>query len=185
MLHLRLPWCLILCGAILTLLAAGCDDDQRVVDVALESAERQAQQSHDVTRLNEQVAQGTRRLAESQAAAREELVALQRDVQQQRDALDAERRELGALRWRESLLAPAVGNLGLLLVAALALALCWRLLGALKEDPQDTALGEILTLEIAAQRSTLLPVDSTEEDASHDSGTLPVPLGCPALDEDA
>jgi hypothetical protein len=148
---------LIIPTAIVLALLAGCDEDHRIAEVAVQSAERQAAQNEAVTALNHEVAEGTKRLAEAQAVAREELVAMQRDVQIQRNELEAERRALADERHRESLLAPVLSTLGLLLVGSLPLVLCWYLLHCLRGDSQDEAVAEVLTLELTADEPLLLP----------------------------
>jgi hypothetical protein len=127
--------CLTILAVIALALLAGCDEDHRIAEVAVQSAERQAAQNEAVTALNHEVAEGTKRLAEAQATAREELVAMQRDVQIQRNELETERRALADERHRESLLAPVLHTLGLLLVGSLPLVLCWYLLHSLKGEP--------------------------------------------------
>ena len=45
----------------------GCDSDERVVRIATEAADRQAEQNHELVQLNREVAEGTRRLVEADA----------------------------------------------------------------------------------------------------------------------
>ena len=51
--------CLTILAAIGLALLIGCDEDHRVAEVAVQSAERQAAQSEAVTALNHEVAEGT------------------------------------------------------------------------------------------------------------------------------
>jgi multidrug efflux pump subunit AcrA (membrane-fusion protein) len=168
--------CLTILAAIGLVLLIGCDEDHRIAEVAVQSAERQAAQNEAVTALNHEVAEGTKRLAQAQAAAREELVAMQRDVQIQRNELEAERRALAEERHRESLLAPVVHTLGLLFVGSLPLVLCWYLLHCLKGDSQDQAVAEVLTFELTADEPLLLPPPSTPS-----GGADKLPGPCNAL----
>ncbi|MHB8863094.1 MAG: hypothetical protein ACYC6N_11860 [Pirellulaceae bacterium] len=72
--------------------------------------------------------------------------------------LHQERRELADQRHRESLPAPVLTNLGMLLVTALPLALCWYLLHALKNAPTDeAAVTQLLVQDLVADRPILLP----------------------------
>jgi hypothetical protein len=138
-------------------LLAGCDENQRLAEVAVESAERQASQNEAVTDLNHQAAEGTRRLAESLARQREELVAMQHEVQNERTELETERRELADERQRDSLLAPVVSSLGSLCIGALPLILCWYLLFGLRNEEPDQEVAEVLTVELLADEPLLLP----------------------------
>ena len=82
-------------------------------------------------------------MVEGENQSRKELVALQRDLQQQqaevgkqRDQLESQRQQLAAQRYRESLLAPVISSIGLLLVCALPCVFAWYLLhGWISKDP--------------------------------------------------
>ncbi|MDZ4818319.1 MAG: hypothetical protein SGJ20_05035, partial [Planctomycetota bacterium] len=119
------PWILI------AILIAGCDD--RATRIAREAADRQAQQNTSMADLNREVASGTRQLVEADAKARQEMIAVHRDLQAERgridtsrDALEHERHEIATQHRTESLLVPALGMLGGLLVVALVLGFCWH-----------------------------------------------------------
>src|SRR4051794_40670016 len=97
--------------AMLLLALAGCSSsDDRLVEFARESSAQQAAQ-------NEQTARVTRELAES----RTQQVRMQRDLQQQqagvnnqRDRLESERREIERQRHRDPVIAAAIGTSALL-----------------------------------------------------------------------
>jgi hypothetical protein len=86
----------------------GCErESERLVEMARESADRQAGQNNEMSRLNREVAQ-----------SHSELVELQRDVEEraatlsgQRDLLEEERRWIAGERIRESILGPLIANL--------------------------------------------------------------------------
>ena len=61
---------------------AGCSRDERVVQVAREAADRQAEQNLQMADLQKQVAEGSRRLVEAEAKTRGEMTAMQRELQQ-------------------------------------------------------------------------------------------------------
>ena len=165
---------------ILLVLLAGCeeDEDHRLAEMAERNTERQAKQNEEVTALNRQVAEGTKRLAEAQATHREELVAMQHEMQTQRSELEVERKDLAEERRRESLLVPILSNLGLLVIGALPLILCWYLLRCLWGESQDQAIGEILTFELTADEPLLLPPPATPP-ANRLSGATEELLGPP------
>ncbi|MCB9875873.1 MAG: hypothetical protein H6821_17030 [Planctomycetaceae bacterium] len=154
----------------LTLLTAialigGCSEDERLARMAQESVRQQSSQNQEMTRLNREVAGGVKRLVESENESRQELTSLHRDVQQQqadtskqRDQLEIDRKQLADERYRESLLAPIVSHVGLLLVCALPLVLAGYLLHVWQhESRDDLAIGEILIEELVSERPRLLP----------------------------
>jgi hypothetical protein len=121
------------------LLAAtlGCRDD--TVQIAREGAERQAEQNRTMAALQERVTSGTRDLVAGEAAAREQGLSLQRDLQAQRariadreDALDAERRAMAAIRRTESVWAAILPASGGVVMAIVALAFAWLVIHGLK-----------------------------------------------------
>jgi hypothetical protein len=152
--------------ATLILTAMGCDEEEskRLVEMAEKHLDRQAEQNRQMTELQRQVAEGANRLVEADAKAREELVALQRELQadhaavgRQRDQLEEERRELAAKRRLDPIVAAAITNVGLLLACALPLALCWYLLHPRVQPADDHAVAEILLQDLVTDRPLLLP----------------------------
>ena len=61
----------------------GCEEDEnaQVAKVAIEAAKQQAVLNQEMSRLNREVASGTKRLVEANAESQEKLVALQSDLQ--------------------------------------------------------------------------------------------------------
>ena len=152
--------------AALMLMAIGCDEDEnkRLAEMAERHLERQAEQSRQVTELQREVAEGSRRLVEADAQARQEMVTLQREVQaersevgRQRDLLEGERRDLAAKRRLDPIVAAAITNIGLLLACLLPLVLCWYLLTRRVEPADDQAVAEVLLEDLVADRPLLLP----------------------------
>ena len=151
----RVVWTVLLFGPFLALLG-GCTSDERVVTIAREADDRQAQQ-------NAHMAETVR----AETEARQEMARLQRDVQthqaeigQQRDTLEAERREITKQRQTESLLAPMLESFGLLLAVALLLGFCWSLLIGLNREgePEHTAAAnELLLQELLFEQPEALP----------------------------
>lgn len=145
------------------MIIVGCErEDERLAQLAREAANQQSAQNTEMARLNREVAEGTRRLVESDAQAREELLAAQRDLQSQqeqiglaRDALEAERREWAQQRQTESVFAPILGTLGMALLALLPLGLCWYLLHGLSRV-EEQQIGELLIEDLIAEEPKLL-----------------------------
>jgi hypothetical protein len=150
---------------LLLALAIGCDEDKRLVDQAREADERQAEQNRQIAHQNHQLAEATNKLIEADAKSREELVALERDLQaeraaigKQRDKLEAERRQIAGQRLQESLLVQCLDGALTVLSSLLPLVLCWYLLSGWRSSSSDEALGELLTMELAGDSpSPLLP----------------------------
>ena len=148
------------------ILIAGCEpppSDERLARMAEQSVEAQAAQNAEMARLNREVAEGTNRLVEADAEARQELLAAQRDLQRQqeqvgvqRDALESERKTWTSQRRTESVYAPIISTFGMALLAVLPLTLCWKLLYGLG-DAQDQPLSDLLIQEIVSPEPTLLP----------------------------
>lgn len=148
----------------LMLTMAGCDEDTQLAEMAERHLERQAEQNRQMADLQQEVAEGTRQLVEADARSREEMVALQRDLQadqaavgQQRDQLEGERKELAAKRRLDPIVAAAITNVGLLAVCALPLVLCWYLLHLRVEPADDQVVAEVLLRDLVSDRPLLLP----------------------------
>ena len=141
---------------LLILLATGCSSsDDRLVRHVAESNRQQAQQNSEMAKVHREVAEGTSRLVEAVAESRKEMVAMESGLQEQRTQLDKERRAIANERHRESLLAPIVSSVGLMLVAALPLVLCWYLLHGLRTPGEDVS--EVLIQTLVSEHIALPP----------------------------
>jgi hypothetical protein len=145
-------------AAVLIVVVAGCSSsDERFARMAMESTERQAEQNHEMSQLNREVAEGTKRISEAIAESRQEMLAMETGLQVQRTRLEEERQALAKERYRESLLAPILDNLGVLLIVCLPLAICCLLLFNLrKQTDDDAAVCDLLIQEITADQPRLL-----------------------------
>ena len=140
--------------ALLILLATGCSSsDDRLVRHVAESNRQQAQQNSEMAKVHREVAEGTSRLVNAVAESRKEMVAMESDLQEQRTQLDGERRSIANERHRKSLLAPVVSSVGLMLVAALPLVLCWYLLHGLQTPDEDVS--EVLLQNLSREQLAL------------------------------
>ncbi len=149
--HLRQHAAMIL----LIVLATGCSSsDDRFIRHVAESNRQQAEQNSEMAKVHREVAEGTSRLVEAVAESRQEMLGMESDLQDQRTQLDAERRSIANERHRESLLAPVVSTVGLMLVAALPLVLCWYLLHGLRTPDEDVS--EVLVQELVSDRPLML-----------------------------
>ena len=147
---------------LMLLLAAGCSSsDDRLVRHVTESNRQQAEQNREMARLHQNLAEGNTRLVEAVAESRQEMLAMESNLQDQRDRLEAERKSLASQRYWESLLAPALTDVGMLLVASLPLVLCWYLLHGLRSAGDDD-VNEVLLRELVAEDRLLLPAPRSQ-----------------------
>jgi hypothetical protein len=162
----------------ITAIVLGCEtNDERLVEVAREASQRQADQNREIARQNRELAEASKELIKADAESRRELVALERDLQaersvigRQRDDLEQERRAIAQERYWDSQAGSAVGAAAVLLAAVLPLALCWLLLRGLWAD-KDDAVSEILIEELVNRPSP----DSAYALEGQWSGELPSP----------
>ena len=162
----------------LAALAIGCpEDDEQMVEFARETNRQQAAQNKAITQLNKAAAESHHRVVEAVAKSRQEIVMLERDVAKQRERLEEERRSLANERHRESLLAPVFNTIGMLLVTAIPLAVCWMLLYGLRQPVSDEEVAELLVHELVASEQDSVPRLGHEErrrlEASEEAGELP------------
>jgi hypothetical protein len=139
---------------LLIVLATGCSPtDDRLVRHVAESNRQQADQNQEMAKVHREVAEGTTRLVEAVAESRQEMLGMEHELQDQRAQLETERRSLANERHRESILAPVLSNVGLMLIAALPLVLCWYLLHGLRSPDEDVS--EVLVQNLVDQHLTL------------------------------
>jgi hypothetical protein len=149
----------------MSILLSGCDD--RVAQVAEEAAERQAEQNTVMAELNKEVAGGARQLVEADAQARQDIIGVHRDFQNERHRLDtdrndveSQRRHLAAMRRTSSVLAPAIQTGGLLLLVSVVLGFCWYAVAKSREDgPLTDDISELLLCELLADSSVPISAD--------------------------
>ncbi|MEO8137085.1 MAG: hypothetical protein ABI831_24295, partial [Betaproteobacteria bacterium] len=162
------PMSLLGVAALLILLLAGCEtENERSTRIAERMAEQQSQQNQAMARQGEQLVRATQALVEADSTSRAQLVAIQKDLQQERgkiagewEELDDQRRQIASLRTWDSALAVAVEGLAALLTAGIPLALCWSVMRDVKQDPSIDALNEVLVLDLVADMPMLLPAPS-------------------------
>ena len=177
---------------LVVLATTGCEEDEnaQVAKVAIEAAKQQAELNQKMSRLNREVASGTKRLVEANAESQEKLVVMQGELQgeqaevsRQRDNLETERKDIAAQRIRESVLAPVVAWILPFAICGLALVTCCFLLFGLRRATDDeAAISELLVEELASERPMLLAgpaANAAIQDHSHavdaDTGTTDRP----------
>ena len=170
---------MVIVAAILVLAASGCRDDEnkRLAEMAERNLERQAQQEVRNTELQHQVAEGTMRLVEADAAARETIAEIHRDVQAerqtlgaQRDRLEDERRQIAATRNRDPIIAESIKATGLLAAYLFPLLIAWQILRRSDAPDESAAVAELLLSDMVADRPQFVRiVDATSEESSRDA----------------
>jgi hypothetical protein len=139
----------------LTMLSAmtliGCDD--RAARIAIDAADRQAEQNREMAQLNREVAAGTSRLVTEDAKARQQALEVHRDLQQERsgltdgwNSLEAERKQIAQSRRTDSALTAIVSGGGGTLAGLLALALAW--LALYRGGPEEASSPVIEVIDV-------------------------------------
>ena len=67
--------------AMILVVLAGCESDERIVKLSERSLERQAEQNQQIAQQSREVTAATRAVVEADAAARRELIATQQRLQ--------------------------------------------------------------------------------------------------------
>jgi hypothetical protein len=149
---------------LLIAVTASCSPEERVVEIATQAADRQAQQNQEMSRLNREVAQGTRQLVDADAQAREKFAEVHQQLQgeraelgQQWNALEAERKEIAQQRRSESMAVPIAQAIGVLLLVTVLIGFCWSLLFGSQKSEANAELGELLIHELSSDQPLLLP----------------------------
>jgi hypothetical protein len=178
------PRCLMLLTPLI-LTVAGCGEtpDERLADLTRQSLEQQARQNDRLMDQSQRLTEAAKDLVAADAQARQEFVALNRDLQaerasidRQREDMERERRELAAQRHRDPIIAQAIDTAGVLIACLLPLLVCLALLYvASKRGGDADAMNELLVRELAADRPGLLPAPAAR--CLADESGSPSPAG--------
>jgi hypothetical protein len=138
---------------LLVCLARGCgSDDERLVRATQEADARQAEQNREMARL-----------VADQQSIQKGIENEHERLDEQRTALDDERRAIAAARVRDPIIANALIGAVVLAVCALPLLLALvALRRAHSDESNDAALGELLVQELVADEPLLLPLPSAQ-----------------------
>jgi cbb3-type cytochrome oxidase subunit 3 len=136
--------------------------------MAQQSLETQRQQNEMIARQSQTVAEQSSKLAEASrslvaedAKARNEILAAQRDLQDQATVMEDDRRDLMQLRIREPIIAEAIKSIGGVLLCLVPLSLVGMLLWPQRRGEVDNAvLNRLLLQEFAGTSSLLLEKSS-------------------------
>ena len=154
---------------LVSLMIVGCSSEsERVAQIATEAADRQAQQNQEMASLNHQVAEATKRLVEADAESRRDLVEVHQQLQSERtdlneqwNALEAQRQAIARERRTASMLLPVAQTMGVVALAVVVIGFCWSLLfGLQRQATTDAQLAELLIHEMVSEQPLLLPLPS-------------------------
>ena len=107
--------------------------------------------------MTQQLLEQSRQLTAYQAELDQRIQSERHSLDQQRAALEAERRQIAQQRHRDPLIAAGITQAALLIVASLPILLLILLLRAAASEPEDAALSELLVQELASDAPQLLP----------------------------
>ena len=125
----------------------GCESDsERVARLSQEAAARQAEQNREIARL-----------VESQQSLQQQIETQHQQLDEQRTALETERREIANQRFRDPIIANALSTAAILAGCMLPILLCYFVLRTVHQPAADAALNELLIHELASDDSVLLP----------------------------
>jgi hypothetical protein len=151
------------------ILVSCSSDDQRLVDLSRQSLDRQAEQNRLVENNNQQVIDATKKLVEADAQSRRDNIQLQQNLQtertginQQRDALERESREIADRRNRDPIVAESIKAAAGLIVAALPLVICLFLVRGLFGKSDDEAVADVLVEELLAHDPILAGLNQSK-----------------------
>jgi VIT1/CCC1 family predicted Fe2+/Mn2+ transporter len=150
-------------ATLIALIAIGCSSgDDRLVELSRQSSDRQAEQNRLVETNNRQVLDAANRLVEADAKSRSENNELHRQIEsersgvnQQRDALEQERRQSALERNRDPIVAESIQAAAGLIAAVLPLLVCLFLLRGLFSRTDGEALAEVLIEDLVSQQPLL------------------------------
>jgi hypothetical protein len=168
----------------------GCSSgDERLAELSSQSAERQAEQNRLVEANNRQVLEATNKLVEADASGRTEnnelhhqIEAERTAVNQQRDVLEQERRQIAAERVRDPIVAESIEAVAGLIAAILPLLVCLFLLRGLFYRSDQEALADVLIEDLVARRPLLGTPDALLFRAESPDPRLPASPPEEALD---
>ena len=165
----RLRWRVLIWILLAPLLLIGCnaDKDARLADLARQSLAQQATQNDAMARQSQEIAEAAHKMVEAEGQARQDLIGMQDRLQtqlqtergnidRQREDLEQDRRQIAQQRHRDPIVAAAIMQATMIVVAALPLILAIVLLLALRNSDSNADLGDLLVEDLAAKEPLVL-----------------------------
>lgn len=163
---------------------AGCSSQDSLTQ---ESTRQQIEQQKLLTKQQTDLAKASQELVAADARARLQITQLQsklqtdfqterKDIGQQRDALEQDRRDIAQYRHRDPLIAAALANACSVLVALLPILLLIQLLKCARDEPSDVPVTELLICDLVAEnpmlpRSVDVPIVSASKALPQESSS--------------
>lgn len=146
-----------------TLLGCGSgSNDVELAALAMDAADRQAEQNRQMAELQDHVARGAEELVAADAEARKEMSSLSRELQterseigRQRDELESERKAIAKQRHRDPLISAAITHAAWILACLLPLVVCVYLLRRPAGVEEDGLVAQVLIEDALAERPLL------------------------------
>lgn len=180
-----LPW--------LLLTLSGCHNDERLAQIATQTVQSQREQNQrthesnqkllettrEVTKQGREFAEAAKTLVEKDAEARREIIVAHREmrgelhvertgIDQQRQALEDERRTIAEQRVTEPIIAEAIRAAALWIAALLPVGLAGYVLHSVNRSTDDqAAVNEVLVLDLNSEHPRLLPSRQTSPQIGH------------------
>jgi hypothetical protein len=174
----KIPWPTAVMTMVALMTTLGCDN--REAEIAREAADRQARQNETMATLQQEVAAGTRTLADNDARARQQSFEVHRDLQSERSELshqwqnlEDQRQEVAHDRRTESFLAALVSSGGTTLAVLFALAFAWLALFGLHREEASSPEATVLLVEQLLDDSLRLNRPDDERALLADSSPKP------------
>lgn len=164
-------------------IATGCgstSDDAKIAALAIEAADRQADQNRQMAELQQHVAQGTEELVTADAEARKELASLSLELQaersevgRQRDELESERKTIARQRHLDPLIAAAITHACWVIACLLPLIFCIYLIRRPANSADDALVAEFLISDICSAEPLVLPSAASAKGPPQIDATAP------------
>lgn len=190
-----------------TIAVLGCrdDPDERVERIMQESLARQAEQNEQIAQQSRSSAEAAQRVVEADAAARTEVLQLQRElverdadgrrqlaelnrevhgrldqdrqfVDSQRQTLEFERRQIASERNRDPIIAQTIGTVGMILASTIPLLLAGYVIYTVnRTGNDDRSVSEVLITELTAEHPMFVGRYPPALPFNRSPDTLPAP----------
>ena len=191
----------------LLLTTTGCQSDERLAKLAAQSVQTQHEQNQkahesnqkllettrEVTQQGRELAEAAKCLVEKDAEARKEIIVAHREmrgelhlertgVDQQRQALEDERRTIAEQRVTDPIIAEAIRAGALWIAALLPLGLAGYVLFSVNRSSDDqAAVNELLVIDLMSEQPKVIPHGPVSPQIGHKGS--PIALPAPGQDE--
>lgn len=154
-------------GLILLLALVGCEEDEKMAELARQTTAEQARQNERAAQQTQQIAEASKHLVEADSDSRRELISAQRDLQgdvseerrvvdERLDALEGERRRIALERQQAPVVAQALLTIGAIIASLLPLSVAVYLVRYLATSHEPgVELGNLLAEDLVSDKPLL------------------------------